>query len=202
MGAIILITFREVLEMILVGGAVYAALIEHKIPKKRELFSGFITGFIVSCLIVSLVIFFGSQVHFDIHELGEIVEGLNYIGTGAFLFLTAILLHRKMKHILSLTSGSLLSTSIYAIGFFTVFREGVEIAFFSFSSSFLSSLQSLFGGFILGLLLAIIVGFYSFKLAYTKVSHTTLLTITDWAIKILSVIYITKGLLELAEFVF
>jgi FTR1 family protein len=200
--AIAFITLRESLEMLLIGTAVYSALIELKIYKKRELLIGASLGLILTLFLFVLVSFAGTRIRFDVtHEMGELFEGVNYVGTGIFLFLTAILLHNKMKQIVSISPSFLLESSLFAVGFLTVLREGIEIVFFSLSSSIVSSFSSSLVGFLLGLGVSSIIGIVGIKFAKTKLSHRKLLTISEWGIKLLSFYFIMKGLIGLSEYI-
>ena len=200
--AIAFITFRESLEMLLVGGAIYSALIEHKIHKKKELILGAATGLILSLFLFIIVSFAGSNIYFKVdHELGEILEGVNYVGSGIFLFFTAILLHDRLKKITSLSPNLLLNSSIFVIGFLMVLREGIEIVFFSISPSLSTSFFSSFVGFILGMGFTIVLGVIGTRFAQTRLSHRVLLLISDWGIKLLSLYFVIKGVVGLAEFI-
>jgi len=200
--AIAFITFRESIEMLLVGGVIYSALIEHKIHKKKELILGAFTGLIFSLLLFILVSFAGSRVHFKVdHELGEILEGANYIGSGIFLFFTAILLHDRLKKITSLSPSLLLNSSIFVVGFLMILREGIEIVFFSISPSLSTSFFSSFAGFILGIGLTVVLGIIGTRFAQARLSHRVLLLVSDWGIKLLSLYFVIKGVVGLAEFI-
>ncbi len=194
------ITFRESLEMLLIGVAVYTALVEHNIPKKRELLSGFGMGFVLSAVLFVISLFARWRIGFEVHEMGELAEGISYLITGFFLFFTAILLHRKVKNDLKLSSSYLLSSSVYAIGFLAVLREGLEIVFFSLSTSMISNLTSSLLGFLLGVVAAGVVGFVGSKFAGKAISHAKLLWISEVGIKLLSIYFVVKGLAELSEF--
>lgn len=195
------ISFRESLEMLLVGGAIYSALVEHKIQRKRELIMGAGLGLVLSIFIFIIVSFAGSKIHFDVHEWGEILEGINYMGTGIFLLLTAIFLHTKMKQVMSLSPSTLLNTSIFAVGFLSVLREGIEITFFNISNAIGASFTLSFFGLLLGIGTALIVGTIGIRFAATRVSHRALLLASDWGIRILSLYFIAKGMAGLAEFI-
>lgn len=200
--AIAFITFRESIEMLLVGGVIYSALIEHKIHKKKELILGAVTGLIFSLFLFILVSFAGSRVHFEVdHELGEILEGVNYVGSGIFLFFTAILLHDRLKKFTSLSPSLLLNSSIFVVGFLMVLREGIEIVFFSISPSLSTSFFSSFAGFVLGIGLTVVLGVIGTRFAQTRLSHRVLLLISDWGIKLLSLYFVIKGVVGLAEFI-
>jgi len=200
--AIALITLRESLEILLVGGALYSALIEHRIDKKRELIAGASVAAFLSLCTFILVSFVGSRIHFKLdHELGEILEKVNYLGTGFFLLLTATLLHNAMKRISAHSSSYILNTSVFAIGFLLVLREGVEIIFFSIPSSISSVFISSLLGLLLGLICTGIVGIISSRFIHSQFTHRNILIYSDWAIKILSLYFILMGIVGLAELI-
>jgi len=196
------IAFRESLEMLLVGAAVYSALVEHKIRRKRELVMGAASGLLLSILIFSFVSFARSKIHFDVHELGEIIEGVNYLMTGIFLLFTALFLHTKMRQIISLSPSTLLTSSVFAIGFLSVLREGVEIVLFSISNSIGSTFVLSLAGLFLGMGCAIVIGIVGIKFTIARVAHEKLLFISEWGIRFLALYFIVKGVIGFAEFIF
>lgn len=200
--AIAFITFRESLEMLLVFGILLASLEQSKIHKKRDLFMGCAFGLLFSIILFIIVSFAGSKVHFNMgKQTSEIFENVNYLGSGIFLFITAILLHKKMKILTSGLPSLLLDTSLFLVGFLAVLREGIEIVVFSISASILSSFASSLLGFAIGLLLTFLVGVVGKRLAMTKLSHRKLLMAVDWGIKLLSLYFIIKGVVGLSEFI-
>ena len=200
--AIAFITFRESLEMLLIFGVLFASLKESKIQKKGELLLGSFLGLLVSMVFFVLISFAGSKVSFTLNkQMNELFESLNYLGSGIFLFISAIVLHNKMKHILAKASSLLLGTSLFFIGFLSILREGMEIIAFSISTSITSPLSSSLIGFLIGLMLTCLVGIVGKRVFISRFSHGKLLTIIDWGIRLISLYLLAKGLVGLSEFV-
>ena len=188
--------------MLLVFGVLLASLEQSKIHKKRDLLFGCGLGLLLSIILFTIVSFAGSQIHFNMSKsVSEVFEGINYIGSGIFLFITAILLHRKMKVLTSGLPSFLLDASLFVVGFLSILREGVEIVIFSISTSISSPFISSVGGFVGGIFLTAIVGLVGKYVIQTKLSHKMLLTAADWGIKLLSLYFIIKGLSGLSEFI-
>jgi FTR1 family protein len=201
--AIAFITFRESLEMLLVGSVLLASLEQSGTNKKRDLLLGSAVGLLFSFTLFLLFAFAGSKVRFDMSkDTSEIFESINYIGSGIFLFISAILLHNKLKHFMAKAPSLLLDTSLFAVGFLLVLREGMEIIVFSISTSILSTFASSFLGFILGILATISLGFFGNKFLHAKLSHKKILVVADWGIKFLSLYFVAKGLMGISEFFF
>ena len=201
--AVAIIAFRESLEILLIGGALYSALIEHKIQKKREVFMGAFAAVLLSFFLFIIVAFVGPHIHFVVDQtVGEILEGINFVGTGIFLFLTAVILHNRMKNISSYSSTFLLNSSLFAIGFLSVFREGIEIVFFSIppslSSSFVASVVGLIGG----ISFALLVGRISIRFADLFIQRRILFRISNWVIALFSLYLVVRGLLIVSKFIF
>ncbi len=200
--AIAFITFRESLEVLLVMSLLFTSLERLKIDKKRDLLIGAGLGLLFSISFFILFSFAGSRIGFRLeHETGEIIEGVNYLGSGVFLFITAILIHNKMKSIHSQKPSFFLDTSLVAVGFLSVLREGIEIVFFSIPTSLSASFSSSLLGFFIGIFFTFIVGIFGGKFAFTRLSQEIVLRISDWGIKILSLYFIVKGIVVLSEFI-
>jgi len=201
--AIAFITFRESLEMLLVFGILLTSLRQSKINKKNDLLFGSVLGLFISICLFVLFSFAGSKMHVKMNmQTSELFESLNYLGSGLFLFIAAILLHNKMRKIVNGTSSALLDASLFTVGFLSVLREGTEIIVFSISTSILSPFSSSLVGFGIGLLSTLAVFLLSKQWAFAKLSHTKMVIAVDWGIKLLSLYLIIKGLVGLSEFIF
>ncbi|MFH0773627.1 MAG: FTR1 family protein [bacterium] len=200
--AIAFITFRESLEILILGSILFTSLKQFGIDKKRDLLIGAVFGVILSVALFVTVSFAGSQIHFNVGtKFADIFEGINYMASGVFLFITAILIHKKMKHVLSPTPAYFLDTSLFVVGLLSVLREGIEIVAFSFSSTIVSPLPVSLFGFVIGISLTLIVGIVGSRFVTTHLSHKKLLVVIDWGIKLLSLYFVIKGGVVLSEFI-
>ena len=200
---IALITFRESVEILLVGSIILTSLKQLKINKTKDLYSGATVGLIFTFILFIIISFAESQIHFKINEeMAEIMEGINYLGSGIFLFLTSILLHNNMKNLTSTANSILLDTSLFALGFLLVFREGIEIIVFSALTTLTSSFVSSIFGFILGIASSLIIVVLGKYIATAKLSPTKIIIASEWGIKLISLYFVTRGVMGLSEFIF
>ena len=197
------ITFRESLEVLFVIGFLFTSLGNHKSEKKGELLIGAVIGLCLTITLFLLSTYATSHLGFRLeHETGEVVEGVNYLGSGIFLYITAVLLHAKIKTSLSKKPLLLLDTSLIVIGFLSVIREGIEIVLFTIPTSLSQSFTTSLIGFSLGIFLTIACGMMGSKIIAMKFSSPLVLKISDWGIKILSLYFAGKGLIILFGHIF
>ncbi len=162
-----LIMFREVLEGVLVVGILYTFIVKTgKLHLKKSITNGIVASFIATA--VFAVIFQITYGGFE-GKQAALFEGTTML-IAAFLLSTMIIWMGRNKNVAAslekeasdiIDQDKNVSLGLFALTFFAIFREGVEVVLFMYAILIQSDGLSI-GGSILGSLVALMIGYSIF----------------------------------------
>ncbi len=161
-----IITFRETLEAALIVGIILAYLSK----TKRQKYNNIVYMGIVSAIITSIIgaFLFNSLVGGFTGRAEEIFEGIAML-FAAFLLTFMILWMLKQKHIVidlhkkvDKEIDQQHKAGLFFLVFISVLREGIETVIFLGAASFVATTENSIIGAILGIAIAIILGYFIF----------------------------------------
>lgn len=203
MFAVVLISFRESLEALMVIGVLLGFDRKFNLQKKSFILKGAVGGFLSNALIVLGLLYFVFQKRLAIpSEQFEILEHVLLVFSGIFLVFVTLVIHpfiakQKNKHIgRAIGKKDVSGPSLSILSFFLVLLEGVETILFISSSSFSSSFIENMWGLIVGFGLSIIVAILIYK-TYLKIHIQKLFKITEYVLFGWGIFMIIKGGSEL-----
>ncbi len=178
---IIIVVFREILEISLIVGILLA--VTKKIPNNKKWISG---GLVLGSLAAMILAFFTDKISQTLDGVGqEVFNGAVLITAAIMISWTVIWMQKHARSLsgefknlsISIQEGKKPLYSLGLVVFLSVLREGAEIVLFSYSSYIsgvlikeiiIASLIGLFGGIIIGVALYFgmlkIFGKYFFKI--------------------------------------
>lgn len=161
-----IITFRETLEAALIVGIVLSYLVK----TKRERYNNIVYIAVVSAVVASIIgaFLFNSLAGGFTGRAEEIFEGVAML-FAAFLLTFMILWMMKQRHIV-IDLHRKVDTEIqeqhkfglFLLVFISVLREGIETVIFLGAASFVAARENSIGGALLGIIAAIILGYFLF----------------------------------------
>ncbi|MDB3887847.1 FTR1 family protein [Candidatus Marinimicrobia bacterium] len=162
-----LIMFREVLEGVLVVGILYTFIVKTgKLHLKKSITNGIVASFIATAIFA--VIFQITYGGFE-GKQAALFEGTTML-IAAFLLSTMIIWMGRNKNVAAslekeasdiIDQDKNVSLGLFALTFFAIFREGVEVVLFMYAILIQSDGLSI-GGSILGSLVALMIGYSIF----------------------------------------
>ncbi len=162
-----LIMFREVLEGVLVVGILYTFIVKTgKLHLKKSITNGIVASFIATTIFA--VIFQITYGGFE-GKQAALFEGTTML-IAAFLLSTMIIWMGRNKNVAAslekeasdiIDQDKNVSLGLFALTFFAIFREGVEVVLFMYAILIQSDGLSI-GGSILGSLVALMIGYSIF----------------------------------------
>ncbi|MBP0725865.1 FTR1 family protein [Bacillus sp. RG28] len=168
------IVFREGLEALIIIAALLAIATKNKNQSaKKWIFLGGIFGIIASLLAGLAFKFFLSKVSAGLSN--QLIEGISGLVAVVFMITVGIWLHNQSrqkeygktmtaKAETAIANGGIVTLSL--LSFFSVFREGAETVVFYIGMSSSIQLSQLILGFLAGVLLLGIIGFFILKGSY------------------------------------
>ena len=162
-----LIMFREVLEGVLVVGILYTFIVKTgKLHLKKSITNGIVASFIATAIFA--VIFQITYGGFE-GKQAALFEGTTML-IAAFLLSTMIIWMGRNKNVAAslekeasdiIDQDKNVSLGLFALTFFAIFREGVEVVLFMYAILIQSDGLSI-GGSIFGSLVALLIGYSIF----------------------------------------
>ena len=162
-----LIMFREVLEGVLVVGILYTFIVKTgKLHLKKSITNGIVASFVATAIFA--VIFQITYGGFE-GKQAALFEGTTML-IAAFLLSTMIIWMGRNKNVAAslekeasdiIDQDKNVSLGLFALTFFAIFREGVEVVLFMYAILIQSDGLSI-GGSILGSLVALMIGYSIF----------------------------------------
>ena len=158
-----IIAFREALEASVIVGIIYCVLIQSQAKTQlKKLWAGVYSAILASCLVAVLMIqlkkIFGNNAY------EALFEGLFLYLTAGFIYYVIFWLSKHASNTKAIkektTNAMKLSGSgIFFLTFFAILREGFETVIFLLSSFSIKGSFSYFG-FFLGIILAVLIGYF------------------------------------------
>lgn len=197
-----IITFREALEASLVVGIVLSYVTKtNQLHFRKYVWYGIGTG-----ILLSLVVAFLLDLFFDGMMQGKtesVFEGILMFVTVGFLTWMILWVHRQKeiaKRIREQVAAYMkngFGLGIFLISLTSVFREGSEAVLYLKAMS-LAGVHDQFIGAILGILVALLLGFLLFSL-FVRIQLKTIFSVTTWFLLLFAAGMIASGVHEFQE---
>ncbi len=202
-----LITFREVIEASLIVATILGILVKLKQKKGiKTVWSATIAATLVSVLLLGVGSLFGLKMQ-ELYtgKVEEAIEGILMVVSAIFITWAVFFLHNYFGKYKTRLLQKIKSTvekeeqkGLFILTFTAVFREGFEIILFLSTIYFSSNPQSIFSGFALGAILALIVSFGLFS-ATLKLPVFYAFRITSILLILFAAGLLSRGVHEFAE---
>ena len=159
-----IIVFRETLEATLIVGVIYVFLSKQQFTDGiKKLWLGVISS-IVASIIVAYIVIKGSELLGN-NSLKALFEAIFMFITAGFIFYVIFWLSKHVNDRATLekqtTAASTSTWGVFFVVFFAILREGFETVIF-LMGSFSMTKNFSYLGFILGMILAILIGYFVF----------------------------------------
>jgi len=159
-----IIVFRETLEATLIVGVIYVFLSKQQFTDGiKKLWLGVISS-IVASIIVAYIVIKGSELLGN-NSLKALFEAIFMFITAGFIFYVIFWLSKHVNDRATLEKQTTLASTstwgVFFVVFFAILREGFETVIF-LMGSFSMTKNFSYLGFILGMILAILIGYFVF----------------------------------------
>ena len=159
-----IIVFRETLEATLIVGIIYVFLSKQQFTDGiKKLWLGVISS-IVASIIVAYIVIKGSELLGN-NSLKALFEAIFMFITAGFIFYVIFWLSKHVNDRATLEKQTTLASTstwgVFFVVFFAILREGFETVIFLMGSFSMTKSFS-YLGFILGMILAILIGYFVF----------------------------------------
>ncbi len=197
-----IITFRETLEAALIVGIILAYLIK----TKREEHNNVVYLGVGSAIIASIIgaFLFNALAGGFEGKAEQIFEGISMI-VGAFLITFMVLWMMKQKHIMSELQKKVdtgiknrQKIGLFMLVFVSVLREGIETVIFLGAASFVSETSNNLTGALLGVVLAILIGYLIFVIG-KRINVKSFFNVTSVVLVLFAAGLVANGIHEFEE---
>lgn len=192
---------REFTEIFFIIGIFMGLTRNLKLKREKEIVVASGIGILFSILLPLLLFFIEKKIKLPLSEdFIDIIENIMMILTGFFIVYVIFSIHkvfaanrdkliRQAKQKLAVSGFDI---SLFLTIILLITREGLEIAFFTASVSWVSKLAENVIGLFLGLLAAVIIGLLSFVF-YTRFPLKKIYRLTEGLIIVMAGFYIVSG---------